>query len=111
VSTAAEPPVPAAGLSWYAGCRDAEDWFAALDVPYDPQVLAVGRLHVLRLFGRELRTVDAGAPGALRAALERSYQALVDAGPLDHRVFKVLRDRAPRQFVPVTLAVEGEGDD
>jgi len=89
-----------------AGCRDAEDWFAALGVGYDPAVLAV-----LRLFGRELQDVDAADPAAVRAALERSYRALADAGPLEHRVFKVLQDRAPRQFVPLAqVTAEGAGD-
>jgi nitrogenase-stabilizing/protective protein len=93
-----------------AACHDAEDWFRALDVGYDPTVLDVGRLHVLRLFGRELQqlgesadlpTDDAQLRTAHRAALERAYRALVTAGPLEHRVFKVLRDRAPGQFVPL----------
>ena len=39
---------------------------------------------------------------ACRAALERAYQALLEAGPLKHRVFKVLADRAPGQFVADT---------
>jgi nitrogenase-stabilizing/protective protein len=90
-------------------CRDAEDYFRALDVDYDPRVLAVGRLHVLRLFGQELERIDAASPQPdpaarqrlYRAALEQAYQAIVTAGPLEHRVFKVLRDRAPGQFVPL----------
>jgi len=91
-----------------AGCRDAEDWFAALRVAYDPRVLAVGRLHVRRLFGRELEAIDRSDPVAVRNALERAYRALVEAGPLEHRLFKVLADRAPGQFVPVEqVLIEG----
>ena len=101
---------PAGLAALYPGCRDAEDWFRALDVAYDPRVLDVSRLHVLRLFGRELeRLAHGGGPppagDALRAvhrdALERAYQALVTGGPLTHRVFTVLADHAPGRFVPV----------
>ena len=99
-----------------AACRDAEDWFAALRVAYDPRVLDVGRLHVLRLFGRELEAVDRSDAAAVRGALERAYRALVEAGPLEHRLFKVLADRAPGQFVPleqvtVEVTVEGGNDE
>jgi nitrogenase-stabilizing/protective protein len=94
-----------------AQCRDAEDYFAALGVEFDPRVLDVGRLHVMRLFGRELEEIGGADPEQLRAALTRSYQALVTGGPLDHRVFKVLSDRAPGQFVPLAeVGIEG-GDD
>lgn len=106
-------------------CRDAEDYFRALDVAYDASVLAVGRLHVLRLFGQELELIDAAGlqldavaqQDLYRAALQRAYQAIVAAGPLEHRVFKVLRDRAPGQFVPLAeVAIEarpqdGDGDE
>jgi nitrogenase-stabilizing/protective protein len=86
-----------------AACRDAEDWFRELDVAYDPRVLDVGRLHVMKLFGRELAQLDA-SPGlaGYRAALERAYRTLLAGGPLQHRVFKVLQDRAPGQFVPLS---------
>lgn len=103
-------------------CRDAEDYFALLDVPFDPHLLQVNRLHVLRLFGRDLHAFlrtgpgneignangnadadDDGAAAAdrLRAALAAAHDAFTDATALDHRLFKVLRDRAPRGFVPL----------
>jgi nitrogenase-stabilizing/protective protein len=86
-----------------AGCRDAEDYFRVLGVEYDERVLAVGRLHILKLFGRELAGFTPSGEErdlvACRAALERAYQALLQAGPLHHRVFRVLAERAPGQFV------------
>jgi nitrogenase-stabilizing/protective protein len=87
-----------------AECRDAEDYFRVLGVEYDERVLAVGRLHILKLFGCELAGFNPTGEDvdlvACRAALERAYAALLEAGPLQHRVFKVLADRAPGQFVP-----------
>jgi nitrogenase-stabilizing/protective protein len=98
------------GLASLAGCRDAEDYFRVLGVDYDERVLGPARLHVMRLFGRELAqlglpTTDPAAEQdddlpRYRGALERAYAALLDGGPLRHRVFKVLADRAPGQFVP-----------
>lgn len=102
---------PPAGL---AACVDAEDYFQLLGVDYEERALAAGRLHILRLFGRELTAagLEAGLNAAgevpaeelprYRAALERAYATLLDGGPLQHRVFKVLADRAPGQFVPDT---------
>jgi nitrogenase-stabilizing/protective protein len=44
-----------------------------------------------------------------REALRRAYTAFTTAGALDHRVFRVLQERAPRNFVPLHLvAVEGD---
>lgn len=95
-------------------CRDAEDYFAALDVPYDPRLLQVNRLHVLRLFSPALRhylasPADAESQAAhqLREALIAAHDAFAASTALDHRLFKVLQDRAPRGFVSLdSLVVE-----
>jgi nitrogenase-stabilizing/protective protein len=105
-----------------AECQDAEDYFRLLGVEYDERVLAVGRLHVLQLFGRELAALGPARPDIntcldgeaelprYRAALERAYAAFRDGGALQHRVFKVLRDRTPGQFVPDSaLELDGGG--
>ncbi len=89
----------------------AEEYFAALDVAYDPRVLAVNRLHILRHFGAQAAQIDAEHAGdaaagcatdetvleAYRRALQSSYDAFISAGALDHRLFKVLRDYAPAE--------------
>lgn len=105
------PGAPAAErLAAFARCASAEEYFAVLGVPYDPRVVAVNRLHILRHFGGQ---IGAPRPGGVadgdpertlagyRDALTRSYQAFTTGTALDHRLFKVLRDRAPRVFVPV----------
>jgi nitrogenase-stabilizing/protective protein len=87
-------------------CRNAEDYFAALDVPFDPQVLRVNRLHILRMFGPALQAYLAGpmddepqAAERLRSALATAHDTFTSSTALDHRLFKVLQDRAPRGFV------------
>jgi nitrogenase-stabilizing/protective protein len=106
-----EPAVTDLGTRLLA-CRDAEDYFAVLDVPFDPQVLRVNRLHVLRLFGPALQEYLAApadaegqaageAAGRLRAALAAAHEAFTQSTALDHRLFKVLQDHTPRGFVPL----------
>jgi nitrogenase-stabilizing/protective protein len=40
----------------------AEDLFALLDVPFDPSVLAVHRLHILKRFGMEVGVLERRDP-------------------------------------------------
>jgi nitrogenase-stabilizing/protective protein len=89
-------------------CRDAEDYFELLGVPFDPHLLRVNRLHILRLFGPALRQYLAAPSDAepqaaqrLRDALEAAHAVFTSSTALDHRLFKVLADRAPRGFVPL----------
>jgi nitrogenase-stabilizing/protective protein len=76
----------------------AEEFFHLLDVPFDPAVVNVARLHILKRMGQYLRTNqldgvdDAGARSLCRAHLERAYSDFVASSPLQQRVFKVLQD-------------------
>lgn len=76
----------------------AEDFFEALNIPYDPAVLRVARLHILRRMGEYLANSDSGAANdddvwlACRAFLENAYNDFVASPPIEQRVFKVLKD-------------------
>ena len=76
----------------------AEEFFQLLDVPYDPSVLNVARLHILKRMGEYLRRDTlAGADddmtrGLCRGHLQRAYSDFVKSSPLNERVFKVLKD-------------------
>jgi nitrogenase-stabilizing/protective protein len=65
----------------------AEDFFHALGVAYDPAVLNVARLHILKRMG---------------AYLERAYEDFKASTPINERVFKVHKDAVapPSNFVP-----------
>src|SRR5208282_513408 len=89
----------------------AEDFFLFLDVPYEPAVLHVARLHILRRMGDNLRNAspesdDTKARACFRAHLERAYQDFVRSSPIRERVFKVHQD-AIRPIAPplVQLAI------
>ena len=106
-------------LAQFHRCTTAEEYFALLDVSYDPQIVAVNRLHILRYFSRELTGIDLTGTehpdrvlATCRQALERAYQAFTTATALDHRLFKVLQDHAPQAMVPdIAVAVEGKERD
>ena len=88
----------------------AEDFFRILAVDYDPQVLNVARLHILKrmgqyLAGEELEGLpEAVAVARARSFLQRAYEEFVASSPLEQRVFKVLKEavepKAPKNFVP-----------
>lgn len=116
---AAGPGLAADGaqrLARFKACESAEDYFAVLGVDYDPRVLAVSRLHILRHFAGQIIDLHrdrqaSQSPEAVladyRDALARSYQEFTTSTALDHRLFKVLQDQAPRAFVPVaSICVE-----
>jgi nitrogenase-stabilizing/protective protein len=98
----------------------AEEFFTFLDVPYDPQVLNVARLHILRRMGEYLRgetlaeASDDTARASCRAHLEHAYNDFVNSSPLAERVFKVLKDAVKPPSIQLvslsSLPRESEGD-
>ncbi len=102
-------------LEQMRGLSAAEDFFVLLKVPYDPAVLRVSRLHILRRMGEYLSQdtlaamTDDAAEEACRATLTRAYQDFVGSSPLEQRVFKVLKDAvSPKRgaFVPLSALTE-----
>ncbi|GAB4358678.1 MAG: nitrogenase stabilizing/protective protein NifW [Oricola sp.] len=92
----------------------AEDFFVALDVPFDETVVRVARLHILRrmgqyLAGGEFGGLDDAAIRALcRGYLEQAYSDFVRSSPIEERLFKVHKEAvAPkpepaRPFLPLS---------
>lgn len=95
----------------------AEEFFHFLQIPYDPAVLNVARLHILRRMGDTLRNSPTApdeetALAHFRAHLEWAYQDFVRSSPLDERVFKVLKEAVRVKTAPlVTLSIPGKGQD
>jgi nitrogenase-stabilizing/protective protein len=85
----------------------AEDFFTYLGVSYNPAILNVARLHILRRMGDNLRKADAELDEAkarayFRAHLERAYQDFVSSSPIQERVFKVHQDAVrPKRSIPL----------
>jgi len=92
----------------------AEEFFTLLEVDYDPKVVNVARLHILRRMGQYLAGEDfASATDAVvaercKSVLERAYADFVASSPIDQRVFKVLKDAvAPQTKSAPTLVQIG----
>ncbi len=107
-------------LDQLATLSSAEDFFTFLDVGYDPAVLDVVRLHILKRMGDYLRKnksalTDANeqtARALCRAYLERAYSDFVESTPLEQRVFKVLKDAVTPPSTPLiqlSTAPNGQG--
>lgn len=105
-------------LAALKSAASAEDFFTLLDVAFDPKILQVARLHILKRMGDYLvrENVEDAAPQATaarcKAVLERAYADFVTSSPLEERVFKVLKEAAepqtppPPDFVPLDRLVE-----
>jgi len=78
----------------------AEEFFEYLSLPYDPAVLQVNRLHILKRFNQYLEAhkpemVDPNSAvrfHAYRALLARAYEDFVRSTPAQEKVFKVFQD-------------------
>jgi hypothetical protein len=88
-----------------ANIEEAEELFAVLDVAFDPAVLAVHRIAILRRFGQEVGILERRQPPLSEderrplytAALKRTYEICARGGS---DVEPFLRPR-PRIVVPV----------
>lgn len=95
----------------------AEEFFHFLAVPYDPSVLNVARLHILRRMGDNLRKAavepdETKTRAYFRAHLERAYLDFVHSSPIKERVFKVHQDAIrPKRAPLVHLSIPQDTQD
>ncbi|MBB4198426.1 nitrogen fixation protein NifW [Rhodoblastus sphagnicola] len=89
----------------------AEDFFTFLGVDFDPAVVRVSRLHIMRRMGQYLRGLE--LDGAFEGKgddeikvlcaehLALAYQDFVESTPIEQRLFKVHKDAvAPKTDEP-----------
>lgn len=88
---------PRGALERIERAPSAEAIFDILELAYDPRVLNVARLHILRRLGEYVRREDFSGlteerqRARCRELLARAYDEFVTSSPLDRRVFKVLK--------------------
>lgn len=81
----------------------AEEFFETLGVSYEPQVLHVARLHILRRMGQYLVSTDFDGMSeedvfaAAKENLTKAYDDFCASSPIAERVFKVLRENDPNR--------------
>ncbi|MCE1194024.1 MAG: nitrogenase stabilizing/protective protein NifW [Acidovorax sp.] len=85
----------------------AEDFLQFFGVPFDPAVVNVSRLHILKRFFQYLRQQGQVPPSgdelalftAYRELLARAYADFVTSTPAQEKVFKVFQDVGGKQHV------------
>lgn len=84
----------------------AEDFLQFFGVPFDPAVVNVSRLHILKRFFQYLRQQNTEVPTdelqlftTYRALLVRAYGDFVRSSPAQEKVFKVFQDVDGKQHV------------
>lgn len=96
-----------------AELSSAEDFLHYFDVPFDPAVVQVNRLHILQRFHDYLAEIDE-EPDSVRARfslyadlLRAAYLDFVRSDARTEKVFRVFKMREPRQVaVSLTTLLE-----
>jgi len=91
----------------------AEDFLDYFEIPFDPAVVQVNRLHIMQRYHDYLaNTEQPEDPEAQRqqhrTLLEKAYGDFVDSDALSEKVFKVFHMNKPREiFVPLDQLFKG----
>lgn len=81
----------------------AEEFFEVLQVEYQPEVLQVLRLHILRRMGQYLVSAEFDGMSedeiyaAAQTMLGQAYEDFIESNPMAERVFKVLKEHDPNR--------------
>ncbi|ABA23854.1 Nitrogen fixation protein NifW [Trichormus variabilis ATCC 29413] len=87
----------------------AEEYFEFFQLPYDPRVVQVSRLHILKQFSQSIQEIDANNSQASQAekldlyctALKQAYEVFLSSTPLEQKLFKVFKQK-PKNIVMLT---------
>lgn len=83
--------------------HSAEEFFETLQVEYQPEVLQVLRLHILRRMGQYLVSAEFDGMSdeevfkAAQSMLTQAYADFIKSNPMAERVFKVLKEHDPNR--------------
>ncbi len=93
-------------LAQFDRLSDAEEYFEFFGLPYDPQVVNVNRLHILRKFSQLVEAEDknqseAQLLAAYQQALQTAYNVFLTSSGVEQKLFKVFKDR-PKNVVKVS---------
>jgi len=90
-------------LTQFNQLHDAEDYFEFFGLSYDPQVVNINRLHILRKFSQLMAKVDQGLSDAekldtYREALQSAYAVFLSSSSVEEKLFKVFQQK-PKNVV------------
>lgn len=101
-------------LAEFNQLKDAEEYFEFFQLAYDPKVVNVNRLHILKQFSQYLREIDANAADLneaeklqqYQAALVQAYEVFLTSTSLETKLFKVFHEK-PQNVVLLTDINQG----
>lgn len=101
-------------LDEFSQLTDAEQFFWFFDLPYDPAIVNVNRLHILKKFSQLIQQVDATTPNLseseklahYRLALQRAYTLFLTSNSLDQKLFKVFNEKPQNLVLLNDIGVE-----
>lgn len=83
------------------GLSAAEEFFTALEVPFEQAVLNVSRLHILKRFNENMARANVADMAesaqfeACRQCLGAAYADFLTSSGVKEKMFKVFKDQAP----------------
>jgi nitrogenase-stabilizing/protective protein len=88
-------------LTAFNQLTDAEQYFEFFGLPYDPQLVNINRLHILKQFSNSIKQIDREFPelsdeerlSQYRAALVRAYDVFITSNSLEQKLFKVFHEK------------------
>ncbi len=98
-------------LSQFNQLKDAEEYFTFFDLSYDPKVVNVNRLHILRKFSQLVQQEDkaqdeAQKLSAYRQAFQTAYDLFLTSNSVEQKLFKVFKDKPQNVVLLSDIAVE-----
>ncbi|MEO1402754.1 MAG: nitrogenase-stabilizing/protective protein NifW [Cyanobacteria bacterium J06635_1] len=93
-------------LTQFNQLKDAEEYFQFFGLAYDPKVVNINRLHILRKFSQLVQEVDksqsdAQKLDAYRQALQTAYDLFLTSNSVEQKLFKVFQDK-PKNVVKLS---------
>ncbi|AUS99002.1 nitrogenase stabilizing/protective protein [Nostoc sp. CENA543] len=87
---------------------DAEEYFKFFELEYDPKLVNVNRLHILKKFSQLISEIDSNSEltneeklNQYSLALQQAYQTFLESSPQEQKLFKVFKDK-PKNVITLT---------
>ncbi|HIK03629.1 MAG TPA: nitrogenase-stabilizing/protective protein NifW [Trichormus sp. M33_DOE_039] len=87
---------------------DAEEYFKFFALEYDPKLVNVNRLHILKKFSQFISEIDSNSElsneeklNQYSLALQQAYQTFLESSPQEQKLFKVFKDK-PKNVITLT---------
>lgn len=100
-------------LAEFNQITDAEAYFEFFDLAYDPKILNVNRLHILRKFSQLIQAIDTDESlsefdklTAYRQALLTAYGIFVTSSGVEQKLFKVFQSKPKNVVMLSDITVE-----